>query len=314
VIAAFYRALLAASRLLGAWVVGFFAWWVASGYFLFRPGRVRESLRFYAALLPARGRLGRLGRLGLAWRQFHRFAGLFSERLRLERGGRLEHTEEGFEHILGCVGPGRGAVLLMSHLGHWELAATLFRRRGLRLMLFMGARGRDQVERLQKSALRAEGLELAVIDEQAAEGLAGVTHSLEGLRFVRQGGLVSMAGDRLWSPAQRAVEVQFLGHQARLPAGPHLFALAAEVPLVTFFALRLAPGRYHLVAFPPRRVEARSRVERWPAVVASAQEYADRLAAVARRFPEHWYHFEPFLGPARAAPSAGGEHGPTEGG
>jgi predicted LPLAT superfamily acyltransferase len=290
---AFYRALVAASRVVGPWIVGFFAWWVAAGYFLFRPARRRESLRFYRALFPE---ASRLHLLGLAWRQFQRFAGLFADRLRLARGGPVESSEEGFQHLLESAGPGRGAVLLMSHLGSWEVAALLFRQKGLPLMLFMGAREREQVERQQKAALAAEGLRLVVTGEGGEAGPEAALGTLEGLSFLQQGGLVSMAGDRLWGAGQRAVEVCFLGHRVKLPAGPHLFALAAGVPLVTFFGLRLGRGRYHLVAFPPRRVEAQGRADRWAAVQRSAQEYADRLAEVARRYPAHWFHFEPFLG------------------
>jgi len=311
---AIYRLLTAAARVLGPWIVAFFAWWVAAGYFLFRPARRRESLRFYRALFPGQGRLRAWG---LTWRQFQRFAGLFADRLRLARGDPAESSEEGFQHLLESAGPGRGAVLLMSHLGSWEVAALLLRKKALRLMLFMGAREREQVERQQKAALAAEGLELVVAEEGATDGTGAALGTLEGLRFMRAGGLVSMAGDRLWGLGQRVVEVRFLGRRVRLPAGPHLFALAAGVPVVTFFGLRLGRGRYHLVAFPPRRIVANGRADRWAAVERSAQEYADRLAEVARRYPSHWFHFEPFLGEPWPEPSAEPplrEGAPEEGG
>lgn len=286
----FYRSLIAASRWLGLWLIAFFAWWVATGYFFLLPRRVANSMRFYRCLLPDSGWWTRLG---LTWRQFHRFAGLFAERVRLARGGALEREDEGFERIEQAAAAGSGGVLLMSHLGNWEVAARLFRAEGVRLMLFMGQRQREQVERMQKQDLAGGGVELQIAPAEQADHFGAI----EGLRFVRAGGMVSFAGDRLWSEAQRAVEVQFLGCRVKLPAGPHLFALATGAPLFTFFALRTGRRRYRLVAYGPRRVEAASRDQRWAAVQRSAQEYAHMLEDVVRRFPTHWYHFEPFLGP-----------------
>ena len=51
-----YRLFVGASRWVGVCVVAAFAWVVSTGYFLFRRSRVRESVRFYEALFPGRGR------------------------------------------------------------------------------------------------------------------------------------------------------------------------------------------------------------------------------------------------------------------
>jgi len=54
---------------------------------------------------------------------------------------------------------------------------------------------------------------------------------LEGIKFLREGGIVSMTGDRLWGE-QSYVIVDFLGHEAKLPDTPHLFALMTGAPLM----------------------------------------------------------------------------------
>ena len=180
----------------------------------------------------------------------------------------------------------------MSHVGIWEVAAHLLRQEGVKLMLFMGERQREQVEKIQKSDLQKGGVEVVVTSADSEATFSAV----EGLRFIKGGGIVSFAGDRLWSESQRSVEVQFLGRKVKLPAGPHMFAMATGAPLFIFFALRTSRGHYHLVAYGPRHVKAASRSDRWPAVERSAQEYANMLEDVVRRFPTHWYHFEQFLG------------------
>ena len=117
---------------------------------------------------------------------------------------------------------------------------------------------------------------------------------LEGINFLREGGIVSMTGDRLWGD-QTYVEVDFLGYQVRLPDTPHLFALMTGAPLMTFFVYEKAPGRYHVTVSVGRKVHAATRSDRKKAVMASAESYAADLADFARAHPFEWHHFEPFL-------------------
>ncbi len=116
---------------------------------------------------------------------------------------------------------------------------------------------------------------------------------IEGINFLREGGIVSMAGDRLWGE-QSNVAVNFLGHEARLPDTPHLFALMTGAPLMTFFVYQEAVGKYHIKVSCGRKVIA-SRADRKNAVLESAQAYAEDLAAFAREHPFEWHHFEPFF-------------------
>ena len=118
---------------------------------------------------------------------------------------------------------------------------------------------------------------------------------LEGIHFLKDGGFVSMTGDRLWSLSQRSVTVRFLGHEARIPEAPFQFAMLSGAPLIIFFVNRIGNGRYHCTLFPPYAVAAASRSERHDAVQQAAQQYADTLEIMVRRHPFEWYHFEQFL-------------------
>ena len=118
---------------------------------------------------------------------------------------------------------------------------------------------------------------------------------IEGINFLREGGIVSMTGDRLWGE-QSSVTVDFLGHEVCLPDTPHLFALMTGAPLMTFFVYQEAVGKYHIKVSPGRKVSAASRSDRKKAVQESAQAYAADLAQFPPEHPFEWHHFEPFLG------------------
>ncbi|MFH2005825.1 MAG: lysophospholipid acyltransferase family protein [bacterium] len=286
-----YRALAWLARRIGLWVVAAFAWIVSTGYFLLLPRRLTRCVRFYRALFPDRGLVSALG---LAWRQYHGFAALFAERLRLQYDpDRLRCTMEGLEHLEQAAETGRGAILLMTHLGNWEIAARILGQRNFKLLLYMGEKQREQIERDQKTDLQRDGVRVVGL----REGEDATVHGLEGLHFLKSGGLVSMAGDRNWSDDQPSLEVGMLGSKVSLPKAPHALALITGSPVITFFVVRTGRLKFHFRAFAPRPVTASARSERAAALQQSAEHYVDQLVEMLRQHPTQWYHFEPFLKP-----------------
>ena len=246
-------------------------------------------MRFYSALFPERGRLYHLW---CTWLQFHSFTDVFLDRFLLQARGDISYTSEGWELIEKAAADNTGGIILMSHMGNWDVAAHLLRKKGMRLLLYMGAREKEQLEKMQKDSLAEQGLKIVAVEQEGGTPF----DILEGLNILKEGGLVSLTGDRVWSSAQRTVEVNFLGHRASVPEAPHSIALLARVPLYIFFAFRTGSGNYHISLSGPINVAAASRADRPRAIRESAQRYADILAAKAREYPRQWYHFEEFLG------------------
>jgi predicted LPLAT superfamily acyltransferase len=286
-----YRCVSRLSRSGGSWIFVAYAWIVSTGFFLFFPLRVRNSVRFYRILFPCRGWTFHLW---CAWRQFHNFADVFFDRFLLQEFSDITYTSEGWEHLEQARRQGRGGILLMSHMGNWEVAAHLLRRKdeGIKLLLYMGAKHKEQIERIQKESLSHSGIKIIAVDQDGGSPLDIV----EGIRFIHSGGLVSMTGDLVWKEEQRTALVTFLGHEAHLPATPHLLALLSGAPLFVFFAFRTGRGQYRFTLSEPIHIPAPSRAERTEAIRRSAQRYADILEETLRRNPLQWYHFEPFFG------------------
>jgi lauroyl/myristoyl acyltransferase len=289
----FYRSLVFLAKRFGGWIFLLIAWFVATGYFIFSPLRVAVSIRFYRRLFPERGRLYPLW---CAWRQYHHFVHVFLDRFRLDDGDELTTTHEGWEHIVEASESGRGGIIVMSHMGSWEIAARLLKQQGrkhrrMKLLLYLGAKHREQIERRQKTSVEQSGIRVVSVPEDGGSTM----DILEGLHFLREGGLVSLTGDRLWKPGQRAVTVRFAGGKARIPQIPYVLALLSGAPLLIFFVYRTGRGKYHLQSAPPLYVTADSLRERQAAVEKAAQTYADLLAETVRSHPYEWYHFEPFM-------------------
>jgi lauroyl/myristoyl acyltransferase len=284
-----HQALIRVSFLLGSWPIRFFAWWIATGYFLFRSSRRRSSIRLYQVIFPNRSGWYHLY---CTWCQFHSYAATFAERTEFARKQGVTTSTQGRERLVEAARKGSGGIILMSHLGSFEIAAQAFQELKLKLLLIMGEREAKQVARDQREAMKTRGIQIQV----ATDGEDFLFGGIEAIKFVREGGFVSVAGDLVWTEQRSRLPVSLFGHEVALPAGPHLLALVSRAPLFTMFAFRAEKGKYLIMMSPPREVKSSSRSERSEALQASAQAYADALEEMVRKHPFQWYIFEPFFG------------------
>ncbi len=288
----FYKTLVFGSEKFGQWFFRFFAWFVATGYFVLFPRRVKTGINFYRALFPNRHSSYHVW---CTWKQFHAFTDVFLERAMIVNpSGIASFSSRGLEHLERAVKNRTGGVILMSHAGSWEAAAHHLKRElpEISLLLYMGAKQKEQIERLQKDDFQKTGIRVIAIHRDGGSPFDIV----EGVKQLRGGGMVSMTGDVLWREDQRSVSVSFLGYEATIPETPYLLALLSHVPLYIFFAWRTGRERYHVSISAPIAIESFSRAHRQGAIQKAAQEYADHLAQNLRRHPFQWYHFDPFLG------------------
>ena len=286
----FYRLLVRAAKLLGPWFFILVAKGIATGYFLFSDRRRRIGRNFYAALFPERGPAYHLF---CTWKQFLHFTYVYLDRFVQREVRAIDYTVEGRQHVTGTYQEKRGGILLMSHMGNWEMAAHLLTKviPDLKLLLYMGIQDKEEIEKIQKQSVRQDGIRIIGVSQHGGSPLDIV----EGLRFLQSGGLVSMAGDMVWRGDQRTVPGTFLGQSVRLPEAPFVLALLSGAPLIVFFAFRTGAGTYRFSAMPPIHVSAPTRDKRLPAIHAAAQTYLAHMASALRQHPFEWYHFDQFL-------------------
>nr|WP_170299797.1 lysophospholipid acyltransferase family protein [Desulfobacter hydrogenophilus] len=285
-----YQVLIVLSRWFGLWIFTLVSRIIAAGYFFMFPRQAAVSAKFYSSLFPGKGRLFHWQ---CAWRQYQNFTTVFMDRLRTPGQDNIRSTSAGWQGFEDALDKGRGAIVLMSHMGNWDVAASLMakKRKNLKLLLYMGAKAKEQIESVQKQELNDKGIRIVAVEPSGGSPLDVV----EGIRFLKSGGVVSLTGDKLWHPDQRSVSVPFLGKTARIPEFPHVFALVSKAPLFVFFTFRTGPGTYRFMLSDPIRINCPSRAERNRAVAESARAYAGMLEKTLREHPYEWYHFEPFL-------------------
>lgn len=288
--AIFYKLLVRSTKVLGRWFFLLVAKGIATGYFILSSQRRRISRDFYAVLFPHERRKAHLY---YAWMQFLNFTHIYLDRFIQREVRDIAYTIEGRRHVVSALEGNKGGILLMSHMGNWEMAAHLLTKviPDIKLLLYMGIRDKEEIEKIQKQSVRGDGIQVIGVDQ----GSANPFDIMDGIRFLQNGGLVSMAGDVVWRREQRTVSGMFLNRKVRIPEAPFVLSLVSGAPLIVFFAFRTERETYRFSALPPIHVVAHSRDQRRVAIQNAAQQYLGHMEAALREHPFEWYHFDQFL-------------------
>ncbi len=188
---------------------------------------------------------------------------------------------EGFERLERAIDRGRGAILVLPHMGNWDAAGR-----------FMAAAGRPVVsvaEELRPRRLfdlflehrRQLGIDIVGLtaDGQAGRQLAGA---------LANNRVVALVADRDLSG--RGVEVEMFGRPRRLPAGPAMLSIGSGAPLLPAPVYTTAHG-WRCVIHGPIEVElSGDRRRDVLALTASMGEVFERAIAAA---PADWHLFQP---------------------
>ena len=227
-----------------------------------------------------------IGRLTV--RAFESYARYWLETFRLVREDRAFFLDrfrcEGDHKIDEVLRRGKGAVVVVGHLGNWDAAGA-----------WVGARGNTLVTVAE--VLRPRRMFDFFVEHRASLGMViypaekGATSRLA--EAVERGDVVAILGDR--DLKGTGVEVQFFGESATFPPGAASVALRAGVPLLVagvYSAVheRGKRGWTTEIVGPielPETNGAEAVAELTTQVVAELERF------VARR-PEEWHVFQPF--------------------
>lgn len=219
-----------------------------------------------------------------AYRSYARY---WLETFRLVREDRAFFLERfgsvGGEHLDGVLARGKGAVVVVGHLGNWDAAGA-----------WVGATGRKLVTVAE--VLRPRRMFDFFVSHRAKLGMTiygaepGVTARL--VDEVENGAVLAILGDR--DLKGTGIEVDFFGEPATFPPGAASIALRAGVPLIVagVFERRLSDGKrgWYADFSPP--------IELPDAKAGAIAELTRAVAAELERFvalhPEQWHVFQPF--------------------
>jgi predicted LPLAT superfamily acyltransferase len=255
---------------------------VAAWYVVLHPS-VRRASQAYLRRIQGRVRLRDV------YRHVHCFARVVLDRFFMVRGDLrpFQITFEGQAHLESLRETGRGAVLIVSHLGSFEVLRALSVERAFPVSIL----GYFKNANLINTALRRVN---PAIDTHVIEIRPGdASFVFEAERCVSEGRLVGTMGDRVGFDGKHA-RVTFLGSDASFPTGPYLLAAALRCPVYLAFGLYREPNRYELHCEPFEDLIDLPRGAREDALHACVARYAARLEHHCRLAPYNWFNFYDF--------------------
>jgi predicted LPLAT superfamily acyltransferase len=224
------------------------------------------------------------------FRHLHCFANTILDRLYLLRGEfeRFCVTIHGKDVLQRQIETGKGAILLGSHLGSFEvLRAMGVMEQKFPLKVLMDTGHNQNITRFF-DALNPM-IAGTVIAPDRPDTLLRVTESLDGGYFV------GMLGDRVFG-ADKTTQCQFLGAPATFPAGPVILAALMHCPVILFFGLYRGGNRYEIYFEHFADEIILNRENRAEEIQSWMQRYVARLEHYGRLAPYNWFNFYPFWG------------------
>ena len=187
------------------------------------------------------------------------------------------------------LGAAPGAIVLTAHMGSYDLGAALFAEKFHREIRVVRAPEphRETAEHLSASLEKA-GESGVKVDYNTA----GALLSVDLLKALREGEIVSIQGDRVEGDLAQ-ITARLFGAEAKMPNGPFVLALVAQVPIYPLFIARIGCRSYRVIVREPIGVQASG--EREADIAKGVAEWSAVLEEIIAGHWEQWFAFTPIF-------------------
>lgn len=263
-------------------------------YFFLFNHRARQASRDWLRRMKECGAVRGGWMPWLGYRHFWQFGIALIDKVAVWKGkiGIKDVVVENGEIIHQLLDERRGAVLVISHLGNFEVCRCLSARHPhMRLTVMVHAKNSRKFNHFFREQIGHCHTDLLQVTE-----ITPATAMLLSER-VERGEFVVIAGDRIpVNSPDNSISTRFFGELAPFPAGPFTLAAILRVPLVTVFCTRALQdhGRYHIGFQWLSQAVQVSRRERARHLQSLVEDYARQLEAQCQRYPLQWFNFFDF--------------------
>lgn len=271
------------ARVLGRWFARLILHAVVI-YYLLTARRARMASRKYLRRV-----LGRKPRWSDQYRHMYYFASATLDRIYMFRAStrrKLQISRHGYQVIRDFKQRNQGAILLVAHLGSFEM----LRGRG-------SERTQLRVLMDRESGAKANAV-LSAINPSMQDNIIDTSEDdvdrvLKVKEALDRGELVGLMADRL-QPGERTTDCRFLGKPAPFPLSPWLLAGITHAPVLLAFGLYRGGNRYELHFEQFSEQVSLTRGKRDTQAHEYAQAYVERLEHYVHKAPYNWFNFYDF--------------------
>lgn len=186
------------------------------------------------------------------------------------------YTFQNEESLLQLNEIGKGGVLLSAHLGNWETAGNLLKKRvSGKINVLMLDSEVEKVKQFMEATTGGSHFNIIPIKND-------LSHIIRIKNALGDNELIAIHADRTFE-GSKTIACKFFGKQVNLPYGPFLIASKFNAPITFVYAVKGAKFHYDLSATDP--ITEKLKPEQ------IAQQYVDKLEQMVKKYPEQWFNF-----------------------
>ena len=171
---------------------------------------------------------------------------------------------------------GKGGILLSAHIGNWETAGNLLKKRvSNSINVLMLDSEVEKVKQFINSATGGSKFNIIPIKDD-------LSHIIRIKNALSDNELIAIHADRTFEGG-RKIETTFFGHKISLPYGPFLIASKFNAPVTFVYAVKESKFHYQLSATTP----ILDKIS--PEDIATL--YARELEKMVIKYPDQWFNF-----------------------
>ena len=216
------------------------------------------------------------------YRNYYTFGQTIIDRVAISSGLRDKFTYEfdGENILIDLLNRKQGGILISAHVGNFEIAEFFFNEMDGFSQINLVTTDREHAEireYLERIELKSE-IKFILIRED-------LSHVFEINNAINNNELICFTGDRYFE-GQKTLTMDFLGKEAKFPAGTFLLGSRLKVPVVFVYVMKESTKHYHLYT---REAEFKSR---------NAQDllrkYTESITWILKKYPYQWFNYYDF--------------------
>ena len=273
------RSLIAMFRVLPLWLLYGIMALVVPFYMIFNRKGYQAMYGFF------RERMG-YGRWKSFWSVYanhFRFGQIILDRFGVYAGKKYQFKTDGLPLMDELEMHPEGFILLSSHVGNYEIAGYSLKTKSKKFNALVYAGETATVMENRQRILSQNNMSMIPVKED-------FSHLFTMNAALDNGEIVSMPADRIFG-SQKSVECQFFGAKANFPLGAFAMAVQKNVPVLAVFVMKEGMKRYHAYV---QEVVCDRQGNKREQMAQLAQNFAERLENIVRRYPTQWFNYFDF--------------------
>lgn len=228
----------------------------------------------------------RLQSAGLVLKHYFRFGQVLIDKVAALAGfdKKFEYQFNNYEHFLELLDSGSGVVLIGAHFGNWEIGGNFFGNYASKLNIVMYDAEYEKIKDHINAQTGGRNYNVIPVNDDDMATIFNIKAALDKREYV------CFMGDRFINE-NKIIRHDFLGKEAKFPAGPFLIGSRMKKPVVFYFSVKEGIHKYSFNFFfaEPTKRNSEKKQE-----VQLLEQYLDVLEKQVEGHPEQWFNFYDF--------------------